>query len=102
MSDDLPLQEQRDLEEFQRLSLVFQFYLELVLKAFVGTLGIAGGVTTFTLRKDVLDPHTSALGILLPAALCFGMGLGFLIATLSRLSGPIDRHIRPNKGGMWS
>jgi hypothetical protein len=51
MSEERPLQEQRDLEEFQRLSLLFQFYLNLVLQVFIATLGVAGAVSTFAREK---------------------------------------------------
>ena len=87
MSDDLPnempLEEKRQLEDYQRLSKLFQFYLELTLKAFTFALGIAGGVTAFVLGKDVSDPRLAAFGLLLPAVLCSGMGLGFLWAVPS-------------------
>jgi hypothetical protein len=58
------------MEDFQLLSALFQFYLDLVLKAFIFALGIAGGVSAFVLGKDVSDerlaacgfPHSSAAG----------------------------------------
>jgi hypothetical protein len=85
MNDDMPLEERRQLEDYQRLSLLFQFYLELTLKAFTFALGIAGGVSAFVLGKNLSDPHLAAFGLLLPAALCTGMGFGFLWALPSSL-----------------
>src|SRR5215471_19343046 len=98
MCDKLPaeerrsLQEERDLEEVQRLSELFKFYLELVLKIFVGTLGIAGAVTSFVLGKDVLDRTVSAVGLLLPALFCIGVGFGLLGATFTSFQ--IDSALR--------
>jgi hypothetical protein len=104
------LQDQRDLEEFQRLTELFKFYLELVLKVFVATLGIAGGVTTFALTKNALDPQNSARAVLLPAALCLGMGLGFLVAlrssfqvgrALEDLKKVLKLRVAPHGANLW-
>jgi hypothetical protein len=110
MSEERPLQEQRDLEELTRLSDLFKFYLELVLKVFVATLGIAGGVTTFVLTKQVLNPQTSAFGLLLPAALCLGMGLGLFVAmfssfelawALKELKKVLGLRVAPHGANLW-
>jgi hypothetical protein len=68
---------------YQRLSALFQFYLELVFKAFTFALGIAGGVSAFVLGKDVSDERLAAFGLLLPALLCGGMGAPFVQAVPS-------------------
>jgi hypothetical protein len=83
MNDDMPLDEKRQLEDYQRLSALFQFYLELTFKAFTFVLGIAGGVSAFVLGKEVSDRHLAAFGLLLPSALCIGMGVAFLRAVPS-------------------
>ena len=83
MNDDMPIDETRDLEDYQCLSALFQFYLELVFKAFTFALGIAGGVSAFVLGKDVPDRRLAAFGFLLPAVLCIGMGFTFLRAVHS-------------------
>jgi hypothetical protein len=83
MNDDMPIDEKRQLEDYQRLSALFQFYLELTLKAFTFVLGIAGGVSAFVLGKEVSDRHLAAFGLLLPSALCIGMGVAFLRAVPS-------------------
>jgi hypothetical protein len=80
VSADIPLDEQRKLEDYQRLSALFQFYLELVLRAFTFALGIAGAVSAFVLGKDVADKHLASFGLLLPSLLCTGMGIAFLYA----------------------
>jgi hypothetical protein len=85
MNEDMPVEERRQLEDYQRLSALFQFYLELVLKAFTFALGIAGGVAAFLLGKDVHDRPLAAYGLLLPAVLCIGMGAAFLRAVHSSL-----------------
>lgn len=46
-----------------------------MLKTFVFTLGIAGAVSTFALGKPDINPRIAALGLSVPAVLCFGMGL---------------------------
>jgi hypothetical protein len=56
----MPVEEKPQLEDYQRLSALFQFYLELVLKAFTFALGIAGGVSAFVLGKDVPDRRLAA------------------------------------------
>lgn len=78
MSEELPLEERRKLEDYQRLSALFQFYLELVLKAFTFAIGIAGAVSAFVLGNDVADRTLAKYGLLLPALLCIGMGAAFL------------------------
>jgi hypothetical protein len=83
MNDDMPIDETRDLKDYQCLSALFQFYLELVFKAFTFALGIAGGVSAFVLGKDVPDRRLAAFGLLLPAVLCIGMGFAFLRAVHS-------------------
>src|SRR6516164_8486650 len=75
---DMPLDEKRALEDYQRLSLLFQFYLELVLKAFTFVLGIAGGVCAFVLGKSDSISHVASIGLILPAVLCTGMGIAFI------------------------
>jgi hypothetical protein len=83
MNDDMPIDEKRQLEDYQRLSALFQFYLEHTLKVFTFVLGIADGVSAFVLGKEVSDRHPAALGLLLPSALCIGMGVAFLRAVPS-------------------
>jgi len=78
MNGNFPLDEQRALEEFKRLSDLFQFYLQLVLNTFIFALGIAGGVCAFVLGKDNPHPRLAAFGLLLPATLCIGLGVAFL------------------------
>jgi hypothetical protein len=85
MNDDMTIDRARDLEDYQRLSALFQFYLELVFKAFTFALGIAGGVGAFVLGTDVPDRRLAAFGLLLPAVLCIGMGFAFLRAVRSSL-----------------
>src|SRR5260221_2911378 len=85
MNEEMPLEEKRQLEDYQRLSALFQFYLELVLKAFTFSLGFAGGVSAFVLGKDVSDRHLASFGLLLPSVLCIGMGVAFLRAAPSTL-----------------
>jgi 4-amino-4-deoxy-L-arabinose transferase-like glycosyltransferase len=75
--NDYPIDERRALEDYQRLSALFKFYLELVLKAFTFALGIAGGVSAFVLGKNVSDIHIASFGLLFPAVLCIGMGVAF-------------------------
>jgi hypothetical protein len=111
MPEERPLREQRDLEEFVRLSELFKFYLELVLKVFIATLGIAGGVTTFALKKgDVLDTKISSLGLFLPAALCLGVGIGFFVAlrssfqigeALDELKVLLKLRVAPHSANLW-
>jgi len=80
MLDSEPTSNRR-WDDYKHLSDLFQFYLELVFKAFTFTLGVSGAVVTFVLGKEVQDDrHTAAFGILLPAVLCIGMGIAFLRA----------------------
>jgi hypothetical protein len=66
----------QDEKEFDRLTELFKFYLQLVLNTFIFALGISGGVCAFALGKD--NPHrVAAVGLLLPAALCIGLGFAF-------------------------
>jgi hypothetical protein len=81
--NDMPLDEKRALEDYQRLSLLFQFYLELVLKVFTFVLGITGGVCAFVLGKSSSISHVASIGLLLPAVLCTGMGIAFIRAAPS-------------------
>lgn len=78
MSNQLSPEEARKLEEYQRLSALFQFYLELAFKAFTFALGMAGAVSAFVLKRENADPHIASFGLLLPSLLCFGMGLAFI------------------------
>lgn len=66
----------RDEKEFERLTELFKFYMQLTLNTFTFAVGIAGAVCAFSLGKD--NPHRlAAVGLLLPAALCIGLGLAF-------------------------
>lgn len=101
--------------DYKHLSELFQFYLELVFKAFTFALGISGAVVAFVLGKDVGDRHAATFGILLPAVLCAGMGLAFLravpssrelTAALNRLKVALSLELAPHgrnltMGLMW-
>jgi hypothetical protein len=80
---DMSLEEKRQEEDYQRLSALFQFYLQLVLQAFTFALGIAGGVSAFVLGWEVHSRRVVSYGLFLPAALCIGMGASFLLAVRS-------------------
>lgn len=83
MNSDFPLDEQRALEEFKRLTDLFKFYLQLVINTFIFAVGISGGVCAFVLGKDNSHPRLAAFGLLLPVALCVGLGVAFLHARRS-------------------
>lgn len=93
------------MEDYQRLSALFQFYLDLVLKAFTFAIGAAGAVSAFVLEKDVKDKHVASFGLLLPSLLCIGMGVAFLRAVrsarelnhaLQSLRTELDRRLAPH------
>jgi Leucine-rich repeat (LRR) protein len=75
--------ETRQLEDYVRLSALFQFYLQLILQAFTFALGVAGGVSAFVLGWDVHNRRQVAWSLLLPAALCLGMGFSFIFSVRS-------------------
>lgn len=109
MNGDFSLDEQRGLEDYRRLSDLFQFYLQLVLSTFTFALGIAGGVCAFVLGKDVPNPRLASFGLLLPAALCTGLGYAFiksrksseeLHSALDRLKKQLNRELAPHAGNL--
>ena len=68
-------------------------------------------MTTFALKKsDVLETKISALGLLLPAALCLGIGSGFLVAlrssfqigrALDELKILLKLRVAPHSANLW-
>ena len=64
------------LVEYQELSELFRFYLGLVLQTVTFTLGVTGAVVTYVLKDR--KSRDEVFGLLIPAALCLAMGIGFL------------------------
>jgi hypothetical protein len=66
------------LAEYGELSELFRFYLGLVLETVTFTLGVAGGIVTYVLKER--KSKEEVFGLVIPAILCLGMGIGFLRA----------------------
>lgn len=79
MQDDKPKTDFR-WDDYEHLSELFRFYLDLVLKAFTFALGVSGAVVAFILGKDVQNLEIASFGLLLPSVLCIGMGVAFIRA----------------------
>jgi hypothetical protein len=66
-----------DLDEYKQLTALFQSYLSLAVTTLNYTLLLAGGSTAYVLnQKEPKDPM-APYGLLVPAFICFAIGLGF-------------------------
>ncbi len=66
------------LEEFKSLVGLLQSYLTLVLQTATLAMTVASGVVAYMLKGEG-KPRQRAFGMLLPATLCTGLGIGFLL-----------------------
>jgi hypothetical protein len=65
------------LEEFKALSGLLQFYLGLVLQTVTMAMTVTSAVVAYLVKSEG-TPRRRALALSLPAALCGGLGVGFL------------------------
>jgi hypothetical protein len=74
--------QQRDMEEFKQLGEFFRFYTNLMLQTVTLVLSATGAVVAYMVKESDQSRY-GAYGFLIPAALCVGMGAGFLANTLT-------------------
>jgi len=82
-------EDQRALEEFKQLTELLRFYTNLVLQTLTFVLTATGAVVAYVI-KDFKEAPYSPYGFAIPAALCIGMGVGFLI-NVSAARGLLER-----------
>jgi len=68
------------LEEFKAYLGLMQFYLNLVLQTATLAMTVTSGVVAYVVKGEGL-PRRRGFAMLLPAALCAGLGVGFLHQT---------------------
>lgn len=66
-----------DLDEYKQLTALFQSYLSLAVTTLNYTFLIAGGATAYVLNGKSCDAQLAKVGLLVPAFICFAIGLGF-------------------------
>ncbi|MFC0183520.1 hypothetical protein SAMN04515674_11674 [Pseudarcicella hirudinis] len=85
-SSETDAERPHDMEEYKQLTALFQFYLNQTVTTLNYTFLISGAVTSYILGTIGSDkPQISIYGILLPVAICFSIGLGFLKAIPSSI-----------------
>src|SRR2546422_940271 len=66
------------LEEFKNLSALLTSYLTLVMQTMTLAMPVAGGMAAYAIKGDG-KRSARAYALILPAALCGGLGAGFLL-----------------------
>jgi hypothetical protein len=79
----------RALEEFKQLIELLRFYTNLVLQTVTFVLTATSAVVAYAI-KEPIEPSRVRYGYAIPAVLCFGMGVGFLLNILPAIE-LIDR-----------
>lgn len=74
-----------DLDEYKQLTALFQSYLTLAVTTLNFTFLMAGGVTAYVFSGKQGPADIAKIGLLVPAFICFAVGLGFIRAIPSSL-----------------
>ena len=65
------------LEEFKASVALYQNYLGLTLQTVTFALTVTSGVVAYVMKREG-NPQQQAFALVLPAALCIGLGAGFI------------------------